>query len=448
MDRSSILATRGSATQIELLYQSALDSGEEKSFAVSLQECLQDFPDDQLFLAWGYRLEIIDLQPKEVKGKEFSLLREGAQWMSAILLGIALGLFYVIISRNQVNPFPFPEPGRPSFYWLVWSPALGLAILAFLYLNEKNKRSGTHLISLAAILSVATFAALIGWSTTETKEILVAVHLPLLIWSVLGINQIAGRPRVAEQFHAFLIKSIDIVATFGIFSIAFAAFGGATIGIFAVLGIAIPETTLNSAAKFALALLPLLAIVTVYDPAIEPLGQSISSGISWIVSVLARLLIVLSLVVLAVYDLIFIPAYFERAFASREILLVYNLSIAAIVVVIFSAVPKIYERTSSTLSAALRSVYWSVILLTFFLNSYALAAVLSRTFTGGLTMNRFAVTGWNVTTLIMLAWLGISQARYNRDAWTETMRVSISQAFVPLIAWLVILMLTLSVLHR
>ena len=73
--------------------------------------------------------------------------------------------------------------------------------------------------------------------------------------------------------------------------------------------------------------------------------------------------------------------------------------------------------------------------LTLLLNVYALAAIISRTFEFGLTPNRYAVFGWNITTLIMLVVVGIRLWRARLEPWVYVFRESIARVSVLAVAW-------------
>jgi hypothetical protein len=73
--------------------------------------------------------------------------------------------------------------------------------------------------------------------------------------------------------------------------------------------------------------------------------------------------------------------------------------------------------------------------LTLFLNVYALAAIASRAFNFGLTPNRYAVFGWNIVTLLMLAVVGFRQWRGRSEPWVYIFRESIARVSVLAVVW-------------
>jgi len=173
----------------------------------------------------------------------------------------------------------------------------------------------------------------------------------------------------------------------------------------------------------------------VYDTRLEPVSQNWETGIARVMRTLTRLLLPLTLAVLAIYVAYFIPVYFMRAFTQRETLVVYNLTIDAIIVVLIAATPGLEERLSGRFATAMRWMLVAIALLTFLLNAYALAAVVSRTVASGLTANRHAVTGWNVVTLLILASVLVRQALLRGRDWADILRRTLAQGLILAAVW-------------
>ena len=70
-------------------------------------------------------------------------------------------------------------------------------------------------------------------------------------------------------------------------------------------------------------------------------------------------------------------------------------------------------------------------------NAYALAAVGSRIVEMGLTPNRYAVAGWNATTLIILGAMLWHQLRGPREQWVERLHTSIALGAALAAVWAV-----------
>ncbi len=77
----------------------------------------------------------------------------------------------------------------------------------------------------------------------------------------------------------------------------------------------------------------------------------------------------------------------------------------------------------------------SLSILTLVLNVYALAAIVSRTFTFGLTPNRQAVLGWNTITMVMIVVALVRLLRASDADWIDSFRESIALLMPPAFFW-------------
>jgi hypothetical protein len=202
-----------------------------------------------------------------------------------------------------------------------------------------------------------------------------------------------------------------------------------------VLGINLPEDDLQTVAAWGIGAIPVLALASVYNPMAAPVAQDWTTGLTRILRILNQLILPLALGVLVVYVFWFVPAYFWRPFQEREVLIVYNATILAILVLLTVVVSGPVDERSPRQDTILRYAVQALVGLTLFLNVYALAAIASRTLNFGLTPNRYAVFGWNIVTLLMLAVVAFRQWRDRSDQWVYSFRESIARVSVLAVAW-------------
>jgi hypothetical protein len=286
-----------------------------------------------------------------------------------------------------------------------------------------------------AVIPIAVYTAVTAWSRTDDIAILSALHLPFVAWAAIGAALTLGHPDPARQCYAYLVKSAETVLVGGIYFAAGAIFLGLTYGIFAVLGINLPQDDLQTVAAWGIGAIPVLALASVYDPMAAPVAQDWTTGLTRILRILTQLILPLALGVLVVYVFWFVPAYFWRPFQEREVLIVYNATIVAILVLLTVVASGPVDERSPRQDTILRYAVQALVGLTLFLNVYALAAIGSRTFNFGLTPNRYAVFGWNIVTLLMLAVVGFRQWRGRSDRWIYIFRESIARVSVLAVAW-------------
>ena len=427
-----IESLRSDPRGLERLHRESLEAGDEEAFTEAIRMCAEEHPEDPLLSVWTYRLDLRSPYPIRESGTAGDETHQLRRWWIAVAVSIALGVLFALIAGGR-PPIPIPGESAPSF-WIGWGPLTALGILFYLALNQRS-RAASFGAAAAVVLLLAAFAGLVTGSRTDDVAVLTALHLPCCAWSAVGIALCHGYPDPARQGYAYLVKSAETLLTGLIYLAAGAVFLALTYGIFAVLGIELPERGVLTAAAWIIGAVPVLALVSVYDASASPASQDWSPGLARTLRLLTRLLLPLALVVLVVYVLWFIPSYFMRAFEEREVLIVYNATILAILVLLTLVVSGPGGGRPARQDRLLR--YGVVLLggLTLILNVYALAAIVARTLEGGLTPNRCAVLGWNGTTLLMMTVVGIQIWRRRADPWLEVFRTWASRAALLAGAW-------------
>lgn len=440
--KSRVEQARGDAAALEGLYRQTVASGEVGAFKKAIAHFAGESPQDVLLSAWAYRLDVQPVQIPEVQEK----IAGSRQWWGAVGVSIVLGLLYVVFAGDK-PPVPIPQQANPLF-WIGWGPMTALAILFYLAVTDGRKDQGYWYGSLAFFVIVAAlFTAWLGWGRKDAVANLLAIHLPFVSWAAVGVGVTFGYEDTAKEFFGFLLKSVETVLTAGIYLIVGVIFAGLTYGIFAALGIHFSESFLRTVAAWGMGAIPVLALTSVYDPCSTPAKQNWTTGLARVLRILTRLFLPLALGVLAIYVFWFIPAYFWRPFREREVLIVYNATIMAVVALLTCAVPGAEEKRSSKYDMALRYAVLSTAMLTLLLNAYALAAIVSRTLTAGLTPNRHAVLGWNVVTLLTLGVVAVKVWRSKLDDWADVFRDSMARVMALAIAWAAWVLFGLPFLH-
>lgn len=357
------------------------------------------------------------------------------QWLPAIALALLLGGLFAILVGDKV-PVPIPAPGANPAYWIGWSPLTGLAVLLYLLIASGDpSRRQTYGIGAGLILLAVLLSGLTAWGRTDDVAILTAIHLPFVVWMVVGWT--VSRPHEGDdEPFAYLLKSVETVVAAGLYLMAGMVFVGLTFGIFQVLGVQLPETVIVRVAAFGLGAVPLLALASVYDPHTSPLGQSWSRGLARLVRILPRLMLPAAIGILLIYVLWLVPTRFWQPFEDRSALIAYNATIIAIIVVMSTSVSGIGEPRSERYDPVLHYGILALGLLSILLNAYALGAVVGRILEFGSSLNRHAVIGWNVITLIMLSML-VGTLLPNHDQWAARYRRLLPRLLVPTAIWAV-----------
>jgi len=324
-----------------------------------------------------------------------------------------------------------------------------LAILLYLAaVDRSGERIWRYAGPVLAVMLISACAAFVAWGRTDPLAILIGLHLPFAAWSAIGIGLCVGRRDHLDQGYAFLVKSMETVLTGGIYFGAGVVFLGLTSGIFAVLGVKLPQYVLFTVAAWGIGAVPIVAVASVYDPKVSPAAQSTTTGLARILRIGTRFLLPLALGVLAIYVLWFIPAYFWRPFQEREVLIIYNATIFAILVLLAIVVAGPDEQRSQRNDNVFRWAVLSLAILTLLLNAYALAAILSRTVDYGLSPNRYAFLGWNVVTLVILGGVVAALFRNRSGQWVCVLRESLTRLSVLAAGWALWVLLALPLSFR
>ena len=433
--KQDIEAASGDPAGLERLYRSSQSEGNEAAFIEALQQCQEEHPRDVLLEAWAHRLDLPAEREEEDGGHD-------RHWWTIIGASVLLGVGSALLARGK-PPVPVPDEADVLF-WVGLGPLVAVGLLAYLAWAQRWTKNLTKYAAAAVtVVAASLYVGLTIGDRTDDVAFLGAVHLLFVSWAVVGVSLCLRYPNPARQSFAYLVKTVEVVLTGGIFFGAGLIFVGLTYGIFAVLGIELPEDDLVVVAAWAVGAIPLLAIGSVYDATTSPAAQDWHAGLTRTLRILARLLLPLALGVLLIYVLWFIPVYFRKPFEEREVLIVYNATILAIMVLLTVVVSGPVDAQSVRQRSLFQYAVFGLGGLTLILNVYALAAVVSRTLESGLTPNRFAVIGWNVTTLLILTSVGIQLWRNRRQPWMFVFRESIGLVATLAAVWAVSLLIAL-----
>lgn len=422
--------------RLERLYRDSQASGQEIEFRHALLALHAEAPDNLLYQAWFQRLKTDLDSPQAAK--------RTVNWFAAIPISIITGLFFWALS--DFDRFMINDSLQTLVLW--WSPIAAVGALIYLAFTS-GKHALRAAILAASLLGITLYVMMFIMAFGETDQslcyqVLATIHIPLLSWSAMGLF-ILGLKSDREERFAFLIKSVEVVITAGVYLIAGMVFGGITIGMFAALSIELPELYLRLIAVGGFGLLPVLALASVFDPTRAPAEQDFSQGLSRFIATMMRLLLPLTLAVLSIYLLV-IPFNFLAPFQNRDVLIVYNLMLFGIMGLLLGATPFRKRDLSPGMQVWLRRGILAVAILAGLVSLYAMSAVVFRTVQGGITINRMMIIGWNSINIVILGALIINQLRRTGQDWTAAIQRVFSQATNAYLIWGLFLMLLIPIL--
>jgi hypothetical protein len=426
---------------LEQAYQAAVKAGEADAFRQAINAGRTSTPDNMLYAAWFYRLQHT---AEKAKGAF-------VQWGWVIPLAVLNGLLFWWLSddsRYSIEIAGFSQRTTTTFLptlLLLAAPLAAVFVLVYL------AAAGQKRWRLAAIIGVSLVAAAayVLWlyprlGTRPFQEqylTLMAMHLPLLAWAGVGVFLVAER-RDAENRFAFLIKSLEVFIMAGLFIIAGGLFTAITMGLFSALQVEFPDVIMRLFIAGGGGLIPVVATAVIYNPAASPAGQAFDEGLSKLVALLMRVLLPLTLLVLVVY-LAFIPFNFREPFDNRDVLIIYNGMLFAVIALLVGATPVGLADLSPRVARWLRRGIIAVAVLALIVSVYALAAIVYRTALDRLTPNRLTFIGWNVINIGLLALILLYQARAKSNGWLHALHRAFSAGTVAYAAWTLAMILAL-----
>ena len=431
---ADIEASINSPDRLEELYQNARAANDEDGFRSDMQVLYDKSPDNILLSAWHSRFEHFPPpKPKRV-----------TNWALAVLFGILTGLILWAVSDPTwlfLNQIPYIV--------LLWAPIAAIPAMIFLSIASKKNYLYTT-ISAISLIVVCIYILLISprlsHSTAKDYLTLMVLQLPLLCWIGLGIAVLKLKSTTSNRF-AFLIKSIEVMITAGVYLIFGVAFGLITLGMFAALNINLPQLVMRLIAAGGFGLIPILAVATMYDPHVSPEAQDFDQGLSKFVITIMRLLLPLTLFVLVIY-LFVIPFSFTAPFQNRNLLIVYNVMQFAIIGLLIGATPLKLDDIATKMQVWLRRGIIAVSVLALIISLYALSAVIYRTVLDGVTLNRFTIIGWNIINIAILGAVIYTQFARSSSAWHERLQNVFSKATTAYLIWSVFLILALPLIFK
>ena len=424
--------------QLEELYHAARQEDLAAEFTQDLFACYQAAPEEVLYAAWYYRLQNVPAERPAQPSR-------GALWGLAVpfafLTGLVLGLLAALVKGQFLSHIPYVV--------LFWAPiAASFAILFLAAAAKKHYRRailGIGLLIIASLYVLFIAPTMKAWLHNPYLDQM-AIHLPLLAWIALGISLLWLRSLSKDRF-AFLIKSIETAITAGLYLIAGMAFGTITIGMLQALSIKIPDQWLAFLIAGGFGLIPIIAIASIYDPRLPPSEQDFEQGLSKFISRMMRLFLPLTLVVLVIY-IVIIPFNFLEPFQNRDVLIVYNIMLFAVMGLLLGSIPVLSGDLSPRMKSILRYGILAVAWLAILVSLYALTAILYRTITDSLTMNRLIIIGWNVINIAILGFLAYRVTRGGKDGWVEPAQAVFSLATNAYLVWTIFVIFAIPWLFR
>jgi hypothetical protein len=436
-DRVNALAK--DAEQMEQVYHAALEAGETDDFRRAIDDSHASAPENLLYAAWFHRLKHAAARAK----------RTAVAWGWVLPLAVANGLLFWWLSdqRYMITIVGLRGNERDVLPTVVLLAASLAAVFVLVYLTAAGRKGWllsavTGIVLLAAGGYVLLIYPQMGPVPFQEQYLtLMVMHLALLAWAGVGAFLLAGH-RDPENRFRFLIKSFEVFIVGGLFVIAGGLFTAITMGLFDALNVDFPELVQRLFVAGGVGMIAVVATAVIYNPTVPPAEQAFDEGLSKLVALLMRILLPLTLLVLLVY-VAFIPFNFRAPFENRDVLIIYNGMLFAVVVLLVGATPVSLADISPRLARWLRLGIVAVASLALIVSLYALAAILYRTALDRLTPNRLTFIGWNVVNIGLLVLVLLYQARPKEGQWVRGLYRACSAGTVAYAVWTLAMILAL-----
>ncbi|MHA7128058.1 DUF4153 domain-containing protein [Algoriphagus namhaensis] len=309
---------------------------------------------------------------------------EGISWgsRSEFFLVISLGLIAGIYAK-----FPALFSIDEDFFF---PRNISFLVFPFLaaYFAWKNQIAAKKIIPIAAIIGIClVYINLVPDQPSDVVH-LVFIHMPLLLWGVLGLAFSGADFKNLDARLAYLRFNGDAIVLGAILILAGAALSGLTIGLFELIGIDIEDFYVKYILVFGAASIPPFATF---------LTQTNPQLVDKVSPVIAKIFSPLVLFMLLAY-LIAIVYSGKDPYNDREFLLLFNMLLIGVLALIFFSIAESSENQKPSGSWVLTALS----AVTIIVNGIALSAIVFRISEYGITPNRLAVLGVNVLMLIHL----------------------------------------------
>ena len=324
--------------------------------------------------------------------EEATLLGEG--WLAALVL--AIGAAVAIQVARLVAGFPDEEPT-----W--FERNLGLLVLPFLavyFVRRRQLDARGWLLTAAPFALAALVINLYPYDTDSDTEILVALHLPVVLWFVVALPYMGGTIRSHERRMDF----VRFTGEWFIYYVLIALGGGVLMGLTA----GILQPTGVDVDRVAQWVMPSGAAGAVVVAAW--LVESKQRVIENMAPVLSMLFTPLFAVMLACAAVVYAVTGLGDAF-DRELVSVFD---ALLLVVLGLVLYGLSAREPSTSPSWMDAVQLVAVAFALLLDVLVLGAMIARIGDLGFTPNRTAALGLNLVLLVNLAVAAFLSARFLR----------------------------------
>ncbi len=359
--------------ELESLYRQ-----DPEPFREAVEELIRTSPDSIVLRGWRARLEY----NQTVLGA-----KHGTKLWYALGICLAVGALVRLPAIVFEEWWYYPRFGP---LWII----LGLA--GYFLVRRPDRALLMTGVILAAIATgyVSLLPAIrLGEDWYYTDSVVMAlIHLPIALWSYLGLVFLGNSWRDARARVRFLRYNGELVILTSVVGLGGLVLSGLTLALFQLIDLNIEEWYFPNVGIFCAVAVPVGATY---------LFDAVFDRRTAIAPVLAHVFAPLFLIMIVTY-LVIALAEGANPFIDRSSLITFNgLLLLVLGISIFSLV----ERKRGADVGLIDYINSALVSLTLVINVIALSAILFRITSFGFTPNRVAVLGVNVIALVHLTWI-------------------------------------------
>jgi len=301
--------------------------------------------------------------------------------------------------------------------------------------KQKVQTKKLIIVSLAVLVS-AIYINLLPNNDKSDTLILAFIHLPLLLWAVLGFTFVGGKLNNYQKWLEFLRYNGDLVVMTTILLIAGGLMTGITLGLFELIDLSIEEFYFEYIAIWGLAASP---IVGTYLVRTNP--QLVNKVSPVIAKVFTPLLLIMLLIYL--FAVIFTG---KDPYIDRNFLLIFNMLLIGVMAIILFSIAETSKNSGSKIGAL---ALLGLSIVTIIVNGIALSAIVFRISEWGITPNRLAVLGSNILIITNLLIVSFRQFQAMKDSnKVEKVENSIASFLPVYIVWAILVIFVFPMLFN
>lgn len=364
--KDQLLANINNPTALEQLYRK-----DKEGFTKAFEAIYPTQPQNANLEFWQIRLHY--------KEEKMNLGNNGT---------IVLLLLLVLVAGLIANISNIPGINKELFF----TRNTAFIIIPFLSMYYIWKQALTTKMKTGILFVYVLLAAYVNYlpnNASSSSLNLIYIHLPLLLWFILGFSYLGNEFSNNEKRINYLKLNGDFLIMCGIILLSCFLFTGVTMGLFDLIGIKIEQFYFQYIAIWAIGGVPLLANYLIdHNPQI----------INKVSPIIAKIFTPLAFINLLIYlgTLIYTGKYPHN---DRNLLLIYNALLVGVLALIFFSIAETGKGKRNYFSTLL---LLGLSALTIIINGIAVWAICFRIAEWGFTPNRVAVLGGNIIIFINL----------------------------------------------